>query len=184
MDRCVKAGLGLAALGATLLGSAPAEAYTVYVSNEKGNSVSVIDTATMAVTGTWKVGRRPRGITVSRDGKEVFVCASDDDRIDVLDAATGKVVRSLRSGPDPEQFILDRSGNPLYVANEGKLAAVVAPEVADAVLAKLRAHPLGRDAAVVGEVVTDPPGMVRLDTAFGGSRVVDMLAGDPLPRIC
>jgi len=74
--------------------------------------------------------------------------------------------------------------DPLYVANEGKLAAIVAPEAADAVLAALRSHPLGADAAVVGEVVTDPPGMVRLETAFGGSRVVDMLAGDPLPRIC
>ena len=74
--------------------------------------------------------------------------------------------------------------DPLYVANEGKLVAIVAPEGADDALAALRAHPLGRDAAIVGEVVADPPAMVRLDTAFGGSRVVDMLAGDPLPRIC
>ena len=74
--------------------------------------------------------------------------------------------------------------DPLYVANEGKLVAVVAPDAADDALAALRAHPLGADAALVGEVVTDPPAMVRLDTAFGGTRVVDMLAGDPLPRIC
>jgi hydrogenase expression/formation protein HypE len=74
--------------------------------------------------------------------------------------------------------------DPLYVANEGKLAAVVSPDAADAALAALRSHPLGRDAAIVGEVRDDPPGMVLLDTAFGGSRVVDMLAGDPLPRIC
>jgi hydrogenase expression/formation protein HypE len=74
--------------------------------------------------------------------------------------------------------------DPLYVANEGKLAAVVAPDAADAALAALRSHPLGRDAAIVGEVRQDPPGMVLLETAFGGSRVVDMLAGDPLPRIC
>jgi hydrogenase expression/formation protein HypE len=74
--------------------------------------------------------------------------------------------------------------DPLYVASEGRLAAVVAPEDADAGLAALRAHPLGRDAAVVGEVRPDPPGMVLLETTFGGSRVVDMLAGDPLPRIC
>uniref|UniRef100_UPI0013D6F1E8 beta-propeller fold lactonase family protein n=1 Tax=Enterobacter hormaechei TaxID=158836 RepID=UPI0013D6F1E8 len=73
---------------------------------------------TQAVTATWKVGRRPRGITVSKDGKELYVCASDDDRIDVLDTATGKILRSLRSVPDPEQFILDASDNPLYVANE------------------------------------------------------------------
>jgi hydrogenase expression/formation protein HypE len=74
--------------------------------------------------------------------------------------------------------------DPLYVASEGRLAAIVAPEDADAALAALRAHPLGRDAAIVGEVRPEPPGMVLLETAFGGSRVVDMLAGDPLPRIC
>jgi hydrogenase expression/formation protein HypE len=74
--------------------------------------------------------------------------------------------------------------DPLYVANEGKLVAVVARESADAALEALRGHELGRDAAVIGEVREDPPGMVMLETAFGGSRVVDMLAGDPLPRIC
>ena len=74
--------------------------------------------------------------------------------------------------------------DPLYVANEGRLAAVVAPEAADDALAALREHPLGRQAAVVGEVRAEPPAMVLLNTAFGGSRVVDMLAGDPLPRIC
>jgi hydrogenase expression/formation protein HypE len=74
--------------------------------------------------------------------------------------------------------------DPLYVANEGKLVAVVAPEAEAAALAALRSHPLGASAAVIGEVGAEPPGMVILDTAFGGSRVVDMLAGDPLPRIC
>jgi hydrogenase expression/formation protein HypE len=74
--------------------------------------------------------------------------------------------------------------DPLYVANEGKLVAVVAPEAADAALTALRSHPLGRDATIVGEVQDAPEGLVLLDTAFGGSRVVDMLVGDPLPRIC
>jgi hydrogenase expression/formation protein HypE len=74
--------------------------------------------------------------------------------------------------------------DPLYVANEGKLVAVVAAEEAETALAALHAHPLGEHAAVVGEVRPAPPGMVFLETAFGGSRVVDMLAGDPLPRIC
>jgi hydrogenase expression/formation protein HypE len=74
--------------------------------------------------------------------------------------------------------------DPLYVANEGKLMAVVAPEAADAALAAMRSHPLGRETALVGEVRDEPPGLVLLETAFGGSRVVDMLAGDPLPRIC
>jgi hydrogenase expression/formation protein HypE len=74
--------------------------------------------------------------------------------------------------------------DPLYVANEGKLAAVVAPDRADEALAVLRLHPLGTEAVIVGEVRAEPAGMVLLDTAFGGSRIVDMLVGDPLPRIC
>jgi hydrogenase expression/formation protein HypE len=74
--------------------------------------------------------------------------------------------------------------DPLYVANEGKLVAVVAPEAEEPALAALRSHPLGAEAAVVGEVRAEPGGLVLLDTAFGGSRVVDMLVGDPLPRIC
>jgi hydrogenase expression/formation protein HypE len=74
--------------------------------------------------------------------------------------------------------------DPLYVANEGKLIAVVAPEASEAALGALRAHPLGREAVLLGEIAAAPPGIVILETAFGGSRVVDTLAGDPLPRIC
>ena len=74
--------------------------------------------------------------------------------------------------------------DPLYVANEGKLIAVVAAGRADEALASLRAHPLGAGACIVGEVEPEPEGLVLLQTAFGGSRVVDMLVGDPLPRIC
>jgi len=74
--------------------------------------------------------------------------------------------------------------DPLYMANEGKLVAVVSARDAQAVLAALREHPLGQRAAVIGEVRAEPAGMVFMHTAFGGSRVVDMLIGDPLPRIC
>jgi hydrogenase expression/formation protein HypE len=74
--------------------------------------------------------------------------------------------------------------DPLYVANEGKLVAVVAPEAADDALATLRAHPLGADAVEIGVVEPEPEGMVLLDTVLGGSRIVDLLVGDPLPRIC
>jgi hydrogenase expression/formation protein HypE len=74
--------------------------------------------------------------------------------------------------------------DPLYVANEGRFVAVVAPAEADAALAELRSHPLGRGAARVGEIRADPPGLVVLVTPFGGTRIVDMLVGDPLPRIC
>jgi hydrogenase expression/formation protein HypE len=74
--------------------------------------------------------------------------------------------------------------DPLYVANEGKMIAVVPPEDGERVLAALRAHPLGRDAALIGEVVADHPGMVILRSLVGGERVVTLLSGEQLPRIC
>jgi hydrogenase expression/formation protein HypE len=74
--------------------------------------------------------------------------------------------------------------DPLYVANEGKLVAVVAAEAAGEALARLRAHELGARAVEIGAVEAEPESMVLLDTALGGSRIVDMLVGDPLPRIC
>jgi hydrogenase expression/formation protein HypE len=74
--------------------------------------------------------------------------------------------------------------DPLYVACEGRLVAVVDSGAADRALECLRTHPLGRGAAVVGLVGDDPPGLVLLRTAFGGTRILDMLVGDPLPRIC
>ncbi|MBL8349894.1 MAG: hydrogenase expression/formation protein HypE [Burkholderiaceae bacterium] len=74
--------------------------------------------------------------------------------------------------------------DPLYIANEGKLVAFVAPEAADAALAALQAHPLGRHAARIGEAVADAHRFVRMNTAVGGQRVVDWLSGEPLPRIC
>jgi hydrogenase expression/formation protein HypE len=74
--------------------------------------------------------------------------------------------------------------DPLYVACEGRLVAVVDGTRAEAALAALRAHPLGAGAAVIGQVRDDPPTLVLLRTEFGGTRIVDLLIGDPLPRIC
>ena len=74
--------------------------------------------------------------------------------------------------------------DPLYVANEGKLVALVHPDDAGAVLERMRRHPYGRDAAIIGEVRGDHPGRVVMKTSLGASRIVDMLVGDPLPRIC
>ena len=74
--------------------------------------------------------------------------------------------------------------DPMYVANEGKLVAFVAPEAAEAALAALREVPGCKQAAEIGEVRTEPPGMVLVETSFGGRRVMDQLVGDPLPRIC
>jgi hydrogenase expression/formation protein HypE len=74
--------------------------------------------------------------------------------------------------------------DPLYVANEGKLLAVVAPEMAPAVLRQMKQHPLGADAAVIGEVVANHTGMVLMKTQIGGTRVLDVMFGEQLPRIC
>jgi hydrogenase expression/formation protein HypE len=74
--------------------------------------------------------------------------------------------------------------DPLYVANEGKLLAVVPAANAEQLLQVMRGHPLGRDAARIGEVVADHPGMVTMRSLIGGERVVTMLAGEQLPRIC
>jgi hydrogenase expression/formation protein HypE len=74
--------------------------------------------------------------------------------------------------------------DPMYVACEGRLVAVVDGQDADRALGALRAHPQGEQAAIIGRVTAEPPGIVQLKTAFGGTRIVDMLVGDPLPRIC
>ncbi len=74
--------------------------------------------------------------------------------------------------------------DPLYVANEGKLVAVVAAPQAEAVLRAMRQHPLGHDAALIGDVVSDRPGLVTMQTRLGAWRMVDMLVGEQLPRIC
>ena len=74
--------------------------------------------------------------------------------------------------------------DPLYVANEGKLVCICDPADAEPLLATMRAHQHGRDAALIGEVVDDPDGFVHMQTGFGGGRVVDWLAGEQLPRIC
>jgi len=74
--------------------------------------------------------------------------------------------------------------DPLYVANEGKLVAFVSPDDADRVLAAMRAHPLGRDASIIGTVVEDHPGRVVMESIIRGNRIVDMMSGEQLPRIC
>jgi hydrogenase expression/formation protein HypE len=74
--------------------------------------------------------------------------------------------------------------DPLYVANEGKLLAVLAPEAADGALEALRSIEGGEEAGIIGEVREEPERMVLMHTRFGGTRMIDMLVGDPLPRIC
>ena len=74
--------------------------------------------------------------------------------------------------------------DPLYVANEGKLIAIVSEKETDVTLKALQASPLGKDAAIIGQVVDEHPGFVMMKSRVGGTRVVDMLSGEQLPRIC
>jgi hydrogenase expression/formation protein HypE len=74
--------------------------------------------------------------------------------------------------------------DPLYVANEGKLIAIVDPAMAGELLAVMRKHPLGKEAQIIGTVTAKHPGQVFLRTQLGTTRIVDMLSGDQLPRIC
>lgn len=92
-------------------------AHTVYVSNEKDNTISVIDGESLEVIDTISVGQRPRGIVLSADNNFLYMCTSDDDHIEVLDLKAGKVTHTLPSGPDPELMALDGKGR-LYIANE------------------------------------------------------------------
>ena len=110
--------LPLAALAVWIAVISPARAVMAYVSNEKSNTVSVIDTDSWTVTRTIKVGQRPRGIEFTRDGKFVMVAVGDDDTIQVIDTRKQEVVDTLPSGPDPELFVQDAAGKILYVANE------------------------------------------------------------------
>src|SRR5690348_5301651 len=96
----------------------PAAAVMAYVSNEKGNTVSVIDTDSWKVVKTIKVGQRPRGIAFTKDEKYVLVAVGDDDTIQMIDTRTQEVADTLPSGPDPELFVEDPGGKLLYVANE------------------------------------------------------------------
>ena len=109
--------LASALAAAVVFAATPCAAYTVYVSNEKGNSLTVIDSATLEVQATIPVGQRPRGIKMTKDGKQVLICASDDDTVQILDVTSREIVGDLPSGPDPEQLNIHPSGSPVYVAN-------------------------------------------------------------------
>lgn len=148
--------IGLLAGG---LMATPASAYMVYVSNEKDNTVSVVDSTTMEVVETIPVGQRPRGITISHDGKLVYLCASDDDTIEIIDTATHKIVGSLPSGPDPELFVLSPDGKRLYVANEDDNLVTVIDLETKKVLAEV---PVGVEPEGMG---VSPDGSVMVNTS-------------------
>ena len=123
---------------ATMIGlSTPTLASVAYVSNEKDNTLSVIDTETQKVIETIDVGQRPRGILLSKDYTKLYICASDDDTVQVLDLATRKIVDTLPSGEDPEQFALHPNNKHLYIANEDDAIVTVVDVDSKEVLAQI-----------------------------------------------
>ena len=104
--------------------------------------------------------------------------AADSSACIRLDEAAIPVSETVKRGCELMGY------DPLHIANEGKFVTIVPREDADEALAVMREHPLGRNAALIGEVAADPPGLVILKTVFGGERVVDIPYGDLLPRIC
>ena len=106
--------------------ASPAMAHTLYISNEKDNTLSVIDTATDEVIKTIPVGKRPRGIVLSKDFSKLYICASDSNTVQVLDIKSGALLpNTLPSGDDPEQFDLAPNNKHLYIANENDAAVTV-----------------------------------------------------------
>lgn len=110
--------LSLVLVSAAALAAAPLHAREIFVSNEKGNSITIIDGTALEPVETIKVGNRPRGIILSPDGAHLYICASDDHTIQIMDTATRAIVGTLPSGPDPELMDLSPDGSIMYVANE------------------------------------------------------------------
>ena len=103
----------------------PASAAEIWVSNEKDDTISVIDVESLEVVRTIPTGERPRGITFSKDFSRLYVCASDSDAVQVMDPETGKILHELPSGEDPEQFVLHPDDRRLYIANEDDAVTTV-----------------------------------------------------------
>jgi PQQ-dependent catabolism-associated beta-propeller protein len=120
----------------SLVVTQPAFAYDIYVTNERDNTISVIDGKSLDITRTFAVGRRPRGV-FSMDGTKLFVCASDSNAVQVIDPVSGALLHDLPSGEDPEQFALAPNGRTLFVANENNATTTVIDAETRKVLAQI-----------------------------------------------
>lgn len=112
-------------------------AATAYVSNEKDDSISVIDLDTLEMVETFEVGQRPRGLTLSHDNKLLYICASDSDAVQVMDLASRRIIKQLPSGADPEQFALHPNNRWLYISNEDDALVTVVDVDKEEVLAQI-----------------------------------------------
>ena len=127
----------LIALAAATLLAAPALADEIWVTNEKDDTISVIDIDTLEVVRTIPTGERPRGITFSKDHSVLYICASDSDAVQVMDPETGEILHDLPSGEDPEQFVLHPDNRRLYIANEDDAITTVVDTETRKVIAQI-----------------------------------------------
>lgn len=131
----------------------------IWVTNEKDDTVSVIDVTTMQVTRTIPTGERPRGLTFSHDFSRLYICASDSDAVQVMDPETGEILHDLPSGEDPEQFVLHPDDRRLYIANEDDAITTVVDTETREVIAQI-------DVGIEPEgMAVSPDGKVAITTS-------------------
>ena len=146
-------------LTALVAHSGPVLAEQIYITNEKDDTLSVIDVDSLKVVKTIPVGERPRGITLSVDKKYIFICASDSDTVQVMEAKTGKILHSLPSGADPEQFALHPDNRLLFIANEDDAITTVVDTETKRVVAQI-------DVGVEPEgMAVSPDGTIAITTS-------------------
>lgn len=122
---------------ALLLSTTAVHAEQAYVSNEKDDTISIIDLDTLEVTDTLNVGKRPRGILFSKDYSKLYICASDSDTVQIMDVATKEIIGELPSGEDPEQFALHPNDRHLYISNEDDALVTIVDTESSLVLAQI-----------------------------------------------
>src|SRR5215471_6879419 len=182
--------LVLALGGAALIGAAgairPAAAETIYVTNEKGNTVSVIDGDKLEVTKTIPVGERPRGFVMSKDYKTLYICASDSDEIEAIDLDTGNVT-PLVSTPDPERIDISPDGKFLFASNEDdNLVSVIdigAQRVVDQI--PVGVEPEGMAVSPDGKYVVNTSETTNMAHVIdiAQKKIVANVLVDPRPRV-
>lgn len=173
------------ALMLSIMLTGEAAAYTAYVSNERSNTVSVIDTNKWEVVKTIKVGQRPRGIAYTKDQKYVLVAVGDDDTIQMIDTATNQVVGTLPSGPDPELFVEAPDGT-LYVANEDDNTVTIIDVASRAQIGDIQVgvEPEGMGISPDGKVLINTSETTNMAHFIDTStrKVVDSVLVDARPR--
>lgn len=142
-----------------LLGVSAAKADEMWITNEKDNSISVIDVDSLKVVRTIPTGKRPRGIIFAKDYSVVYICASDSDAVQVMDPETGDILHDLPSGDDPEQFILHPDNRHLFIANEDDAVATVVDVSSRQVVAQI-------DVGIEPEgMAVSPDGLIAITTS-------------------